>query len=176
MFNSIICFSQNETKIKQIRELYKDYNENLSNMDTYEIKLNTAGSYPSLVIHTDSGDKVMIKTGDASEFGSSSAEYYYLKDTIQFIFSKSERLLTHWGADTVRYEMLELRFYFENGQVIKTLKKQFKGIEGHDDKIGFSQMPNKTINYKKDFDANWNYYDEKIADLIKLYANLERIF
>lgn len=173
---SVSSYAQMDNRIKQIRELYADYNENLSNWDTYEIKWNTAGSYPSAVIYTDYDGKLMIKTADADEFGSGSTEYYFYKDTIQFIYSESERLTAHWGADTVRFELLELRYYFDKGEVIETLKKQFKGIEGQDDKVDFKQMPNKTINHLEDYNANWSYYEEKIKDLIRFYTDLERIF
>lgn len=175
MLNSIISFAQNEARIIQIRELYKNYTENLSNMDSYEIKLNTAGSFPFLTIYTDFADKLMIRTEDADEFGSESTEYYFLDDSIQFIFSKSERLLTHWGADTVRYEMLELRFYFENGQVIKTLKKHFSGIEGENNNSDFNAAPNNAIDYRNNMESNWGYYEGKITGLIKLYANLKQV-
>lgn len=176
IFVSVASYAQIDNRIKQIRELYADYNKNLSNWDTYEIKWNTAGSYPSVVIYTDFDGKLMIKTADANEFSSGSTEYYFYKDTIQFIYSASERLTTHWGADTVRYELLELRYYFDKGKVIKTLKKQFEGVEGQDDKVDFKQMPNKTINLMEDHSANWKYYEEKITDLLRFYSNLEKIF
>lgn len=173
---SISSYAQIDNRIKEIRELYADYNESLSSWDTYEIKWNTAGSYPSAVIYTDFDDKMMIKTADADEFGSGSTEYYFFKNTIQFIYSESERLTTHWGADTVRYELLELRYYFDTGKVIKTLKKQFKGIEGQDNKNDFNQMPNKAINHLEDYNANWRLHEKKINDLIRFYSDLKRIF
>ena len=173
--SSITCFGQTDSRISQIRSLYKDYNENLSDMDTYEIKLNTAGSFPSMIIYTDFGNKLLFITDDGDEFGSSSTEYYFLNDTIQFIFSKSERLITHWSADTVRYEMLELRFYFENGKVIKALKKQLHGDEGQE-RADFSSIPNQTIDYKNEEESNWSYYEGKVADLMRFYNELERVF
>jgi hypothetical protein len=176
IFITVSSYAQIENRIKQIRELYADYNENLSNWDAYEIKWNTAGSYPSAVIYTNFDGKLMIKTADANEFGSTSTEYYFYKDTIQFIFSEYDRLTTHWGADSVRYELLELRYYFDKGEVIKTLIKQYKGIEGQDDKVDFNQMPNKTINHLEDNNANWRYYKEKIKDLLRFYSDLEKIF
>jgi hypothetical protein len=173
---SISCHAQIDNRIKQIHELYSDYNENLSNLDTYEIKWNTAGSYPSAVIYTDYDGRLMIKTTNADEYGTVSSEYYFYKDTIQFIYSESERFTTHLEADTVRYELLELRYYFDKGEVIKTLKKQFNGIEGQDDMVDFKTMPNKAINHLDDYNAKWSYYEEKIKDLLRLYSELEKIF
>ena len=72
---SVTSYAQTDNRIKQIRELYADYNDNFSNWDTYEIKWNTAGSYPTAVIYTNYDGKLMIKTADADEFGSSSTDY-----------------------------------------------------------------------------------------------------
>jgi hypothetical protein len=173
---SISGHAQIDNRIKQIHELYSEYNEHLSNWDSFEIKWNTAGSYPSAVIYTDYDGKLMIKTAVADEYGTVSTEYYFYKDTIQFIYSESERFTTHWEADTVRYELLELRFYFDKGEVIKTLKRQFKGIEGQDDMVDFKQIPNKTINHLDDYNAKWSFHEEKIKELIRLYSDLEKIF
>ena len=173
---STLCYGQDDSRINKIRALYKNYNENLSQMDNYEIKLNIAGSYPSLMIHTDFNDKVLIKSADADEFGSSATEYYFLNDTIQFIYSKSERLLDHWGADTVRIQILELRFYFDKGKIIKTLKKKLTGIEGKDNKTAFDAIQNKIIDYKTDYDSNWAYFQERVSNLKKLYSDLKGVF
>lgn len=173
---AISAYSQTDDRIQQIRQLYADYNGNLSNWDTYEIEWNTAGAYPSAVIYTDYEGKLLIKTADADEFGSGATEYYFYKDTIQFIYSVSDRLITHWSADTVTYEVLELRYYFDKGAVIKTLKKHFKGIEGQDDRAGLRQIPNKTVNHLEDTSANWRHFEEKIEDMIQFYAALEKLF
>lgn len=175
MLLSVSTYGQIDNRINQIRDLYKEYNENLLEWDTYEVKWNTAGSYPSAVIYTDYEGKLLIKTEDANEFESVSTAYYFHNDTIQFIFSKSYRLTTHWGSDTVRYELLELRYYFDKGEVIKTLKKQFNGIEGQDDTDDISRIANKTINHLEDVAANWIQFEQRIKDLIKFYDAIENI-
>jgi hypothetical protein len=176
----VVCssysYGQIDSRIEDIRELYKDYNESISYMDNYEIKCNTGGSEPSMVIYTDFKGKVLIKDGDADEFGSSSTEYFFKNDEIQFIFTKSDRLLNHWSEETVRFRKVELRFYFDKGQIIKSLKKDFTGIEGKDDDVNLSSVKNESIDHKTDDDANWTYYQERIPDIIKLYHTLDTVF
>jgi hypothetical protein len=169
-------FGQRESRVNDIKQLYKEYNESLSQMDNYEIKYHTAGSYPSLTIFTDYSGKLLIKTEDADELGFSYSEYYFKNDTIQFIFFKSERLLDHWGADTVRFKKLELRFYFDNGQVFKALKKDFIGVEGKDDKVDLTSIKNTEIDYMTDYDANWLNFRDRYKIFIKLYIDLQDTF
>lgn len=176
VFIMIDGYGQKEPRINEIRQLYKDYNEKLPNMDSFEIKYNTAGSYPSLIIYTDYSGKVLIKTKDEDEFSATSSEYYFKNDTIQFIFNKTDKLLSHWGEDSVRFSKLELRFYFENGKVIKALKKNFVGIDPQNKKIDLESIKNSEIDYLTDSDANWKYYSSKYKDLIKLYLNLKNTF
>lgn len=175
-FVTLNGFGQTDSRINAVRELYKDYNETISKMDSYEIKYNTAGSYPSLTIFTDFSGKVVIKTADNDEFGSEYSEYYYKNDTIQFIFYKAERLLDHWGADTVRFKKLELRFYFDNGQIIKTLKKDYVGIEGKDDKVDLASIKNVETDCNSDDEVNWSYLRNRYKSLIKLYLDLKETF
>ena len=167
---------QTESRINEIKLLYKNYNETIDNMDSYEIKYNTAGSYPSCTIFTDYSEKLLIKSVDAYEFGSEYVEYYVKNDTVQFVFFRSERLLDHWSADTVRFRKLELRFYLDKGQVIKALKKDFIGIEGKNDNVDMSSIRNTEIDYKFDFDSNWIDLEYKCKNTIELYWKLRDIF
>jgi hypothetical protein len=174
--NVSTVLSQNNPRILEIRQLYKDYNNNLSGMDNYEIKYNTPGTYPSLTFYTDNSGKLLVKASDEDEFGSQASEYYFKNDTIQFIFSKEERLINHWGTDTVRFRKNEVRFYFDKGKVIKTLKREYTGIEGKDEKVKLSDLPNIETDYLSDKDANWTYFREMIPKLSDLYNSLEKTF
>lgn len=168
-------FSQVDGRINEIRSLYKDYNDNISQMDSYEIRFNTTGSHPSINIYSDFSGKLLIKTSDEDEFGCSSSEYYYKNDVIQFVFHKSDRLITHWGAETVKFKKMELRFYFDNGRVIKTFKKDFVGVEGKDDNVDLGPIQNVEIDHKTDGDANWLYFRKKTNSLLELYFILNKL-
>lgn len=167
---------QTDSRILEISKLYKDYNEKIPDMDSYEIKYNTPGSEPSLTIYNDFSGKILIKADDADEFGSSYSEYYYKNDTIQFIYFKSERLIDHWGADTVKVRNNEVRIYFSRGEVIKTLKKELIAIEGKESKVDLAKLPNVETDYKTDKSVNWMFYREMISKLSGLAKSLDETF
>ena len=165
-------YCQSEDRINEIRKIYADYNENLSQMGNFEIKYNTDGSYPTMTIYTNYDGKMLVKESDADEFGSSNSEYYFQNDTIAFIFHKSYRLTTHWNAKPVKISRVELRVYFENGKAIRTLKKEFKGDESIGEDLDMSTLNNEEIDYA----SNRSYFNEKIIQIVKLYHTLDAVF
>lgn len=176
VFTAVASFAQAEASIKQIRALYADYTKHSPNWDNYEITWHTPGSYPSAIFYTDYAGKLLVKVEDANEFGSTATEYYFLHDTIQFIYSVTDQLTTHWSADTVTYEIVQLRYYFDEGEVFRALKKQYKGREAYDDRSTILQIPNETINHTIDDDAQWSYFSEQIKALRAMYVHLNAIF
>jgi len=163
-----------QKEMKAIGQLYKQYNKDLENLDSYEIKLNTAGSFPTMTIFTNHEDKLLIKIEDKYEMGMEAAEYYYKNDSIQFIFYKSDRILNHWAADTVKYKKEELRFYFDKQQIIKAYTKDFVGIEGKNKAIKMADLPNKIVDLQKD--KRWMEFNRKQRKYQHLYQTLEYAF
>lgn len=163
-----------QKEMNAIRQLYSQYNKELKNLDNYEIKLNTAGSFPIMTIYTNHKGRLLIKTEDKYEMGMEAAEYYYKNDSIQFIFYQSDRILNHWAADTVKYKQEELRFYFNKQQVIKAYAKELWGIEGKNDSIKMANLPNKNVDLQKD--KRWMEFNRKQRKYLHLYQNLEHAF
>jgi hypothetical protein len=166
-FNS---YSQTKDRIKEIESIYDNFNKRKPE-SRIEIKNPDTGGGGSnwMTIYSEFSGIKVIKMGGGEEFGSESTECYFENDTIAFMFYKSQRLLSHWSTDTVRFEKLEVKLYFEKGEIIKAIKKKFNGIEGKDDDFNMNLLQNINVDYKSDSEVNWWYLNDKLKDLIKLY-------
>jgi len=173
MFLSVTeCFSQTTDRIKEIRELYEDYNKSYKHMYSTEIKSDDSGGQSTLTIYEDFfKGKMLIKASRSGEWEGSNTEYYYKDGIIQFIFHESITQLNHWSEDVVNFNICQLRFYFDKGQVIKALKKTYNGAGMGD----INSQKNIEINYKTDVDANWSEFSDKLKRLKQLTQNLDNI-
>jgi len=115
-----------EKRLNEIRDLFREFNLVFKNKhiegytyDHYEIINHTAGSHKSIKIYTYLMQKVYAEVIFSSEFSGGQIDLYILDNTIQFLFSRTHKLLDYWGAEKVRFRKEEIRLYFHEGTPFK---------------------------------------------------------
>lgn len=163
--NISVCFSQSSKRIEEIRNLYKEYNEELKEFGKYEFSYFMEGDETRIILYTDLSGRVLMKTILAGEFSSWESEFYFKNDSIQFIFT--EHIQTnHWMEDTAKYDIRQNRYYFKDVKIIKCLTKELTVI-GDTKNNDISKIPNKEKVIQEDL---WN---DRLTDIVQLYSNLE---
>jgi hypothetical protein len=168
--------AQSDDRIREIRSIYVDLNERLTEMDSLVVTYHTAGAYPEMTIYTDYEGGVLIKTSNGSEMQSYGTEYYIKDQELAFVYHCTYEMLDHWSAPDPRSKRTEIRLYFDDNKVIRALKKSFEGSEQDFTLQDMSQIRNTAIDHLSDEDLDWTTIEARLKAVVLISEVLPGLF
>lgn len=159
-------FCQENGKIKEIKELYIDYQNGIINKGSdFTIYFNDEGETYTMQICIDHDKKVII----SSKLDHETADYDFKSNSLRFVFSENNESLDHWSQDTIRFRQWENRYYLSEGKIIKAIVKEYFRIEGKD-KPDMTKVPNN------EFVVTPYHFNQKAKNLVSLYQGLHSFY